>query len=128
MITHSEIIDLDNHVFKDRIRYEKEGPDGVGNYVQSVFAIDNDGLLINSFMQSGAFDFQGKKIQDINLKNLTGDALHRGEMLNHQILHPNYPNQLVGLYNDFSFQSVQIGKINFIKIRSRRFHWTILDI
>ena len=110
-----EIIDLDNHVFHRRISYEKEGPDGVGNYVQSVFVIDSDRLLINSFMQSGVFDIEGKKIQDINLKNLTGDALNRGEMLNHQMMHPKFPNQLVGIYNDFSFQSVQIGKINPIQ-------------
>jgi hypothetical protein len=114
--THTlEIIDLDNFVFIDRISYEKEGPDGVGNFVQSIFTIDGERLLINSFMQSGEFDLEGKKIEDFNLKNLTGDALNRGEMLNHQMVHPKFPNQLVGLYNDFSFQSVHIGKINSIQ-------------
>ena len=60
--THTlEIIDLDNFDFKDRISYEKEGPDGVGNFVQSIFTIDGERLLINSFMQSGEFDLEGKK-------------------------------------------------------------------
>ncbi|WP_194977175.1 DUF4221 family protein, partial [Aquiflexum lacus] len=114
--THTlEIIDLDNFVFIDRISYEKEGPDGVGNFVQSIFTIDGERLLINSFMQSGEFDLEGKKIEDYNLKNLTGDALNRGEMFNHQMVHPKIPKQLVGLYNDFSFQSVHIGKINSIQ-------------
>lgn len=111
--THTlEIIDLDDKPFKERVEFEKEGPDGVGNYVQSVYSIDGEKLLISAFMQSGMFDLQGKKIQNINLKDLSGDPVGRGEMLTHPLIHPDYPNHLVGLYNDFSFQSVHFGKID----------------
>jgi hypothetical protein len=111
--THTlEIIDLDGNTFKERVKFEKEGPDGVGNYVQSVYSIDREKLLVNAFMQSGVFDLHGKKIQNINLKDLSGETMGRGEMLSHPLIHPDYPNQFLGIYNDLSFQSVHLGKIN----------------
>jgi len=61
------VIDLDLLQLKGKIPFEKEGPNGVGNYLWQISAISEGSLLIGTFQDAAIFDFKGQKLQDIRL-------------------------------------------------------------
>lgn len=61
-----EVIDMNTLEFVERIPFEKEGPNGVGEYIGTVQLIDEDSFFITSFESKGIYNFNGRKIIDLN--------------------------------------------------------------
>ncbi|MDR7132625.1 hypothetical protein J2X69_004999 [Algoriphagus sp. 4150] len=61
------VIDLDKLLLKEKIPFEKEGPNGVGTSVWNINVISGDNLLISTFRDAGIFNLQGQKLEAIQL-------------------------------------------------------------
>ena len=57
-----EKIDLDKLELTEKYPFEKEGPNGTGNYVDYLVPLDSGKLLIQTSNQAGIFDWVGKKL------------------------------------------------------------------
>jgi len=53
---------------EEKIKYEKEGPDGVGTYVSWMNMVDNDHILMANFQEMGLFDLKVKKVRTYKLE------------------------------------------------------------
>lgn len=62
-----EKIDLDKLELVDKYPFEKEGPNGTGEYVDYLVSVDPEKLLIQTSSQAGIFNLEGKKIRDFDL-------------------------------------------------------------
>jgi hypothetical protein len=61
------VIDLNQLKLIDTLPFEKEGPDGVGAYVQGLQALPDGHFLISNFQSSGIFNREGKKLENFKL-------------------------------------------------------------
>jgi len=73
-----EIIDMNTLEFVERILFEKEGPNGVGEYVGTIQLIGEESFFITSFEAKGIYDFKGKKIKNLNQNTEGFDAAFFG--------------------------------------------------
>lgn len=63
-----EKIDLDNLEFEKRITFEKNGPDRLGDYINTVQNLDDNSFYFSAINEKGVFDLNGKKKYDLNMK------------------------------------------------------------
>ena len=112
-----EIIDLDNLVFLDRAVFEREGPDGTGNYIQNAHLLDDENLLLNTFQKSGVFSKKGQKSRDLNLRytDYAGEVPQGGETLSSPLIFKSFPHYMIGTFNDYMFNSLFLGKLDLEK-------------
>jgi len=61
-----EVIDMNALEFVERIPFEKEGPNGVGEYVGTIQYLGEEDFFISSFEAKGIYDFKGSKIMKLN--------------------------------------------------------------
>ncbi len=60
------VIDLDGLQLKEKLPFEKEGPNGVGDYISDIQARENGNFLFTNYLRSGLFNRSGEKIMDFN--------------------------------------------------------------
>jgi len=110
-----EKINLDKLILEDKIPFQKEGPNGVGSFVSWISITDDDQIVIANFQNMGQFDFSGKKIRPLNLrnKNFEGDNLEDHENFNWKSILANNGNQLYGILGNYSGKSLTLGKVDF---------------
>lgn len=80
-----EVIDLDELVLKQRIPFEKEGPNGTGtNWVDDFQYLENDKFLISNFKSVGFFNPSAEKKGELQLRNdpFKGDVIEEDEYIN----------------------------------------------
>ena len=65
--TRLSVIDLDKLVLQEQRLFEKEGPNGVGNFLWNLDMISEDRIFLKTFNSAGIFDLQGKKFESVNL-------------------------------------------------------------
>ena len=65
-----EQINLNTLKFEKKYPFEKEGPNGVGEYLMGFSLIDNDQIFFSTFTGKGIFDWQGNKLESFNLANM----------------------------------------------------------
>ncbi|TXE14792.1 DUF4221 family protein [Algoriphagus aquimarinus] len=61
------VVDLDQLKLVEVLPFEKEGPDGVGEYIAGLQALPDGRFLITGFEKAGVFNREGKKLDDIPL-------------------------------------------------------------
>lgn len=98
-----EVLDLDRMEFVERIPFEKEGPNGVGEHVNGFQFVGRDSLYINSFHQYGIFDLRGRKILDLGFRGIffeekEVDDFFKSTNLN---VNPQLTNQMAGVFYDW---------------------------
>ncbi|MDO6438906.1 DUF4221 family protein [Cyclobacterium sp. 1_MG-2023] len=65
-----EQINLNTLKFEKKYPFEKEGPNGVGEYLMDFSLIDNNQIFFRTFTGEGIFDWQGNKLESFNLANM----------------------------------------------------------
>ncbi|MFN3996703.1 DUF4221 family protein [Algoriphagus sp.] len=61
-------VNLDNMILEKQFPMEKEGPNGIGQYVFSMQFMDNGDLYMGGYNSNGLFNLQGEKVKDLNVK------------------------------------------------------------
>tara|TARA_R110002124_G_scaffold223917_7_gene389366 strand:+ start:20389 stop:21201 length:813 start_codon:yes stop_codon:yes gene_type:complete len=62
-----EQINLNSLEFEKNYPFEKEGPNGVGNYVRGFSLIIKDKLFISAYPKDNVLDWQGRKLESIDI-------------------------------------------------------------
>ncbi|WP_209331970.1 DUF4221 family protein [Lunatimonas salinarum] len=109
-----EQIDLDELKLVRKYPFEKEGPNGIGEFFRSFFLLDNDHLMVLSFPNPGIFDLSGKKLHELDFKNFgTGDdGIQDGEFFSISTTHPNKENQYLGFVRNFEKKSTELMRVD----------------
>jgi hypothetical protein len=76
-----EQINLNSLEFEKKHTFEKEGPNGVGDYLRAFSLINEDMLFLSSYPKENIFDWQGKKLEsfDIGEMGLEQEQLEEGD-------------------------------------------------
>ena len=62
------VIDLDRLELIKKIKFEKEGPNGIGSFPAEIKVLPGENFMFSTFNSAGIFDSQTTKIDDISLK------------------------------------------------------------
>ncbi|WP_158859006.1 DUF4221 family protein [Lunatibacter salilacus] len=109
-----EQIDLDELKLVRKYPFEKEGPNGIGEFFRSFFLLDNDHLMVLSFPNPGIFDLSGKKLHELDFKNFGNDedGIQDGENFVVSIDHPTEENQYLGFVRNFEKKSTELMRVD----------------
>lgn len=105
-----EKIDLEKLELAAKYPFEKEGPNGTGEYVDYLVSLDSGKLLIQTSNQAGIFDWEGNKLAEF-------DPLLEGASLMHVDRKTFQPvkvvgDQIYGLIVDNAANSSELGYFN----------------
>ena len=78
-----EIIDLDQLKLQKKVLFEREGPNGTGGYVQSMYYVGDGNIALAEHHQIGIFDLNASKLATHNIQDqeYAGDTLLENESL-----------------------------------------------
>ena len=78
-----EIIDLDELKLQKKVLFEREGPNGTGGYVQSMYYAGDGNIALAEHHQIGIFDLNATKLETHNIQDqeYAGDRLLENESL-----------------------------------------------
>lgn len=78
-----EIIDLDQLKLQKKVLFEREGPNGTGGYVQSMYYAGDGNIALAEHHQIGIFDLNATKLATHNIQDqeYAGDTLLENESL-----------------------------------------------
>jgi len=65
-----EQINLNTLKFEKKYPFEKEGPNGIGEYLMDFSLINNEQLFFRTYNGEGIFDWQGNKLESYDLANM----------------------------------------------------------
>jgi len=65
-----EQINLNSLKFEKKYFFEKEGPNGVGNYVRDFSLISEDKLFISTYPKENILDWQGRKLESFDIAEM----------------------------------------------------------
>lgn len=110
-----EKIDLEELELVGKIPFEREGPNGIGNDIYQVTMLNEDQLYLSSFIASGQFLLDGKKIKNYDLYNhgLSGDVLSKNEELRDNIMIPGQSDIVFAIASNLEDNSISLRKMNF---------------
>ncbi|MDR7132627.1 hypothetical protein J2X69_005001 [Algoriphagus sp. 4150] len=106
------VIDLDQLKLLEFLPFEKEGPNGVGEHVQSVQSLTKDQFLFTNFQSTGIFDSNGKNLTSFKLSNSEFTGLEIDSPFNYQLLMTSDQNwffSLTGYYNNGAKDLVKLN-------------------
>ncbi|WP_297336728.1 DUF4221 family protein [Algoriphagus sp.] len=109
-------ISLDELRLVEQIPFEKDGPNGVGEYLSAVKVLSGERFLFGSFRNTGIYSKSGEKIRDLTLKpeELDIEGLEEGigfSLSNSMRLSPD-ESHILSLPGDFMEGTRQLAKIN----------------
>ncbi|MBS9525625.1 DUF4221 family protein [Litoribacter alkaliphilus] len=96
-------IDLDQMVLVEKIPYEKEGPNGTGQYVTSVQTSSSDNLIISTWGEVAIFNSKVEKLEKFDIKeyqNFNADYLED-------------KNILIGLVRSWPQNGLELGVLDY---------------
>lgn len=95
----SERINLDELVFEKKIKYEKEGPNGIGTMISSLNVSDSDQVMVWFYGLYAYFDQNGVKTKDLELDKIAPDLLLSSEVYPQTLYEdPQNNNRVIGLF------------------------------
>ncbi|WP_154856279.1 DUF4221 family protein [Cyclobacterium xiamenense] len=109
-----EQIDLDEKKLVRKRPFEKEGPNGTGDFFRSFFLMDNDHVLIVTFPNPLIFDLNGKKLKELKFQELITDGAEtddRQAFLVEMNL-PDQENQYLGFLRSFEAKSTELMRVD----------------
>jgi hypothetical protein len=109
-----EQIDLDEKKLVRKRPFEKEGPNGTGDFFRSFFLMDNDHILIVTFPNPLIFDLNGKKLKELKFQELITDGAEtddRQAFLVEMNL-PDQENQYLGFLRSFEAKSTELMRVD----------------
>ena len=114
---------------EEKIKYEKEGPDGVGTYLAWMNLLDNERIMIADFQGFGLFDMKGKKLRNYKLvkENFKGDSLKDGENFNRKSIVTENGNVIYGLMGNWMDNKQSFSKVDFEDMVINKFELPGID-
>ncbi|WP_339704258.1 DUF4221 family protein [Algoriphagus aquimarinus] len=108
------VIDLDRLELIKKIKFEKEGPNGIGSFPSEFRVFPDENFMFSTFQSAGIFDAQSIKVDDITLKADEHPELEveEGQDLNFQINRSEDGNFLYSLPGDFMQTNRDLAVIN----------------
>lgn len=106
------IVNLDQLKLMEFIPFEKEGPNGVGEYAQSLQALPNNQFLFTNFQATGIFDLNAKNLSSFKLNTAEFEGLKIDSPFNSQLLMTSDPNWLFSLTGYFNDGAKDLVKLN----------------
>jgi hypothetical protein len=115
--TELAIIDLDSLSLREKVKFQKEGPNGTGAYVTWMSHLDDGRLLISSFDEMGLFDLKGNKLRTYKLSKGTfqGDTLSEGWNFYQKSIIAEDGNVIYGLIGNWMDEKESFAKVDFQK-------------
>jgi hypothetical protein len=109
-----EQIDLVELKLVRKYPFEKEGPNGTGEFFRSFFLMENDHLLIISFPNSGIFDLNGNKLRELKFQGVgkDGDKIGDGQAFMVSMNLPNEEDQYLGYVRDIEEKSTEVMRVD----------------
>ncbi len=97
------VIDLESLQLLEKLQFEKDGPNGVGQYISGVQLLAGEKFVFSSFRSSGIFDRFGQKTLDLNLsqKDIEGLDQEDDNPLSYGVLLSNDGKTHFSLPGDF---------------------------
>jgi hypothetical protein len=116
-----EIVSLDHLNLEEKIPFEKEGPNGTGQYLSRI-QINRDNLFeLSSREGTGIFTAQGQKIQEFKLRKeeIEGDQLKEGEDFSNFHISSD-GNTLISLINSWNEKGYALGVLEYDSRKLKR--------
>jgi hypothetical protein len=112
-----EKIDLDLLEFVGRFSFEKEGPNGIGDWIGLIQYLPEERFYINSNLKNGIFNLQGEKVGDLNFKyeELQGDSLPIQQRLMYGFVFDDEPKKIFGVFRDWFNNKTSFGILDVDK-------------
>jgi hypothetical protein len=112
-----EKIDLDLLEFVGRFPFEKEGPNGIGDYIGLIQYLPEERFYINSNLKNGIFNLLGEKVGDLNFKyeELQGDSLPIQQRLMYGFVFDDEPKKIFGVFRDWFNNKTSFGILDVDK-------------
>ncbi len=106
-----EKINLNSKRLEDKLAFEKEGPDGVGDMVYRMDMVSDELVAFMGYVKAGIFDFKGKKIKEFPVAevNFEGDKLMDGERFEFLNTYMFEPQKMVGLIRNAREKTFSLG-------------------
>jgi hypothetical protein len=108
-----EIINLDQLKLERKIRFEKEGPDGTGGYVQSMYYAGGGNFVMAENHQLGIFDINATKLATHKIQEQTfrGDTLLENESLEISGILDEHSTNFITFYSEGFGRPLGIAKL-----------------
>ncbi|MCH6235300.1 DUF4221 family protein [Cognataquiflexum rubidum] len=108
-------VNLDLLVLEEKIKFEKEGPNGVGDYIFWISLLGTDQVLFPSFENMGLLNFQGEKLRTYKLigEKFEGDTLQEFESFSNQPIISDDGNTLFGILGNWKEKSFYLAKFDY---------------
>ncbi|MBD3628428.1 DUF4221 family protein [Cyclobacterium sp.] len=109
-----EQIDLDEKKFVRKLPFEKEGPNGTGDFFRSFFLLDDEHILIVTFPNPLIFDLNGKKLKELKFQELITDD-SKTDVRQAFLVEMNLPeqkNQYLGFLRSFEAKSTELMRVD----------------
>lgn len=108
-------VNLDQLVLEEKIKFEKEGPNGVGDYISWISLLGTDQVLIASFENMGLLNFQGEKLKTFKLngEKFEGDTLQEFESFTRQAIISDDGNTIYGILGNWTGKNSYLAKVDY---------------
>ncbi|MCH6235303.1 DUF4221 family protein [Cognataquiflexum rubidum] len=108
-------VNLDQLVLEEKIKFEKEGPNGVGSYVAWISLLGSDQFLFSNFDDMGLLNSQGEKLRTykLNGEKFEGDTLQEFESFNQRAIMSDDGNTIYGILGNWTGENFYLAKVNF---------------
>lgn len=108
-------VNLDQLVLEEKIKFEKEGPNGVGDYISWISLLGTDQVLIASFENMGLLNFQGEKLKTFKLngEKFEGDTLQEFESFTRQAIISDNGNTIYGILGNWTGENSYLAKVDY---------------
>ncbi|WP_114748582.1 DUF4221 family protein [Pleomorphovibrio marinus] len=109
-----EKINLNSRKLEDKLAFEKEGPDGVGDMVFRMDLISDELVAFMGYIKAGIFDLKGRKVVEFPIAevNFDGDPLIKGERFEFLNTYMFDSVKMVGLIRNATEKSFALGVLD----------------
>lgn len=123
-----ERINLDDLVFEKRIKYEKEGPNGIGDMISSLNISNDDQVLVCFYGLYAFFDQNGVKTKDLELDKIATDQVIGSEIYPVRIFEvPQDEGRLIGLFYEWKEDIYFLVEFDLVNRTSKKIDLQEID-
>jgi len=117
-----EKINLDDLVLEEKFQFEKEGPNGTGQFLSSM-QLYNDQVFLSGYNSLGLFTLSGEKSKNYPLKGIKfqGDSLKADESFSWKMILDKEGKYLYGTIGSYAGKNYSFGKVDVDKKILKKF-------
>ncbi|WP_291782548.1 DUF4221 family protein, partial [Cecembia sp.] len=120
-----EKIDLDKLEFVERLPFQKDGPNGVGEYVGVFQMVDDEMFYISSFFERGIYNLSGEKLNNLKFDDIElSPSIPKDYYFSStNIFIPQSQDEVLGIVENWESRTFQMG---IVKVKDK--YWEGLPI